>query len=171
MLYYTYEIISRPYILEWNSISLIFFFSPSLILLFYPHLCLYFTSQVKIRLIFLLFLQKRFQLLQWFERYVISWLVLLIDPIYRNRLVNMLVNRILKHGKKSLAYQIFYRAAKKIQQKTEKNPLSVLRQAIRRVTPDIAVKARRVSGSITITIIYKTWHKTWHGSKRQFILQ
>ncbi|THU42212.1 hypothetical protein C4D60_Mb00t11710 [Musa balbisiana] len=41
------------------------------------------------------------------------------DPIYRNRLVNMLVNRILKHGKKSLAYQIIYRAMKKIQQKTE----------------------------------------------------
>ena len=71
-----------------------------------------------------------------------------IDPIYRNRLVNMLVNRILKHGKKSLAYQIIYRALKKIQQKTETNPLSVLRQAIRGVTPDIAVKARRVGGSI-----------------------
>ena len=42
------------------------------------------------------------------------------DPIYRNRLVNMLVNLILKHGKKSLAYQIIYRAMKKIQQKTEK---------------------------------------------------
>nr|YP_009705851.1 ribosomal protein S7 [Linnaea borealis]YP_009705863.1 ribosomal protein S7 [Linnaea borealis]QFQ37450.1 ribosomal protein S7 [Linnaea borealis]QFQ37462.1 ribosomal protein S7 [Linnaea borealis] len=66
------------------------------------------------------------------------------DPIYRNRLVNMLVNRILKHGKKSLAYQILYRAVKKIQQKKETNPLSVLRQAIRRVTPNIAVKARRV---------------------------
>nr|ANP95947.1 ribosomal protein S7 [Pyrola rotundifolia]ANP95954.1 ribosomal protein S7 [Pyrola rotundifolia] len=65
------------------------------------------------------------------------------DPIYRNRLVNMLINRILKHGKKSLAYQILYRAMKKIQQKTETNPLSVLRQAIRRVTPKIAVKARR----------------------------
>ncbi|KAL8519377.1 hypothetical protein ACS0TY_010349 [Phlomoides rotata] len=51
------------------------------------------------------------------------------DPIYRNRLVNMLVNRILKHEKKSLAYQIIYRAMKKIQQKTETNPLSVLRQA------------------------------------------
>ena len=35
----------------------------------------------------------------------------------------------------------------KIQQKTETNPLSVLRQAIRGVTPDIAVKARRVGGS------------------------
>ena len=32
-------------------------------------------------------------------------------------------------------------------QKTETNPLSVLRQAIRGVTPDIAVKARRVGGS------------------------
>ncbi|PIA29003.1 hypothetical protein AQUCO_06400054v1 [Aquilegia coerulea] len=69
------------------------------------------------------------------------------DPIYRNRLVNMLVNRILKHGKKSLAYQILYRALKKIQQEIETNPLLVLRQAIRRVTPDIAVKTRRVSGS------------------------
>nr|YP_010624069.1 ribosomal protein S7 [Goniothalamus tamirensis]YP_010624094.1 ribosomal protein S7 [Goniothalamus tamirensis]WBF98355.1 ribosomal protein S7 [Goniothalamus tamirensis]WBF98380.1 ribosomal protein S7 [Goniothalamus tamirensis] len=70
------------------------------------------------------------------------------DPIYRNRVVNMLVNRILKHGKKSLAYKILYRAIKKIQQqKTETNPLYVLRQAIRRVTPDIAVKARRVRGS------------------------
>nr|ABD67168.1 ribosomal protein S7 [Vigna radiata] len=70
------------------------------------------------------------------------------DPIYRNRLVNMLVNRILKHGKKSLAYQILYRAMKKIQQKTETNPLSVLRQAIRGVTPDIAVKARRVGDQL-----------------------
>ncbi|RWR98151.1 NADPH-quinone oxidoreductase subunit 2 [Cinnamomum micranthum f. kanehirae] len=69
------------------------------------------------------------------------------DPIYRNRLVNMLVNRILKHGKKSLAYKILYQAVKKIQQKTETNPLSLLRQAIRGVTPDIAVKARRVGGS------------------------
>ncbi|KAJ9545712.1 hypothetical protein OSB04_025419 [Centaurea solstitialis] len=69
------------------------------------------------------------------------------DPIYRNRLVNMLVTRILKHGKKSLAYQIIYRAVKKIQQKTETNPLSVLRQAIHGVTPGIAVKARRVGGS------------------------
>nr|YP_009339921.1 ribosomal protein S7 [Lobelia jasionoides]YP_009339940.1 ribosomal protein S7 [Lobelia jasionoides]YP_009405182.1 ribosomal protein S7 [Lobelia muscoides]YP_009405201.1 ribosomal protein S7 [Lobelia muscoides]APQ39403.1 ribosomal protein S7 [Lobelia jasionoides]APQ39424.1 ribosomal protein S7 [Lobelia jasionoides]ASA37256.1 ribosomal protein S7 [Lobelia muscoides]ASA37277.1 ribosomal protein S7 [Lobelia muscoides] len=68
------------------------------------------------------------------------------DPIYRNRLVNMVINRILKHGKKSLAYKILYRAVKKIHQKTETNPLLVLRQAIRRVTPRIAVKARRASG-------------------------
>nr|ASN79054.1 ribosomal protein S7 [Pityopus californicus] len=68
------------------------------------------------------------------------------DPIYHNRLVNMLVNRILKHGKKSLAYKILYRAMKNIKQRTKKNPLSVLRQAICRITPKIAVKARRKSG-------------------------
>nr|YP_009646048.1 ribosomal protein S7 [Ulota bruchii]YP_010189043.1 ribosomal protein S7 [Ulota hutchinsiae]QBX99148.1 ribosomal protein S7 [Ulota bruchii]QZJ47995.1 ribosomal protein S7 [Ulota hutchinsiae] len=69
------------------------------------------------------------------------------DPIYRNRLVNMMVNRILKNGKKSLAYQILYKAMKNIKQKTKKNPLSVLRQAIRRVTPNVTVKARRLGGS------------------------
>ncbi|KAL7599172.1 hypothetical protein Lser_V15G20833 [Lactuca serriola] len=60
----------------------------------------------------------------------------------------MLVNRILKHGKKSLAYQIIYRSVKKIQQKTETNPLVVLCQAIHGVTLGIAVKARRV-GALT----------------------
>nr|AEX01273.1 ribosomal protein S7 [Thalassia testudinum] len=71
------------------------------------------------------------------------------DPIYRNPLVPMLVNRILKHGKKSLAYQIFYRAVKEIQQKTKRNPLSVLREAIDKVTPNIAVKARRSKKGVT----------------------
>ena len=36
---------------------------------------------------------------------------------------------------------------KKIQQKIETNPLSVLRQAIRGVTPHIAVKVKCVGGS------------------------
>ncbi|XP_047257904.1 30S ribosomal protein S7, chloroplastic-like [Capsicum annuum] len=36
---------------------------------------------------------------------------------------------------------------KKIQQKIETNPLSILRQAIRGVTPDITIKERRVGGS------------------------
>nr|AJB98528.1 ribosomal protein S7 [Botrychium sp. ternatum/japonicum] len=69
------------------------------------------------------------------------------DPIYRNRLVNMLVNRILRDGKKSLAYGILYRAMERIKRTTRKNPLSVLRQAIRGVTPNVTVRARRVGGS------------------------
>ena len=50
----------------------------------------------------------------------------------------MVVNRIMKDGKKSLAYQILYSAVKKIQQKTETNLLLILRQAILRITPTIS---------------------------------
>nr|YP_009339566.1 ribosomal protein S7 [Lithotoma petraea]YP_009339585.1 ribosomal protein S7 [Lithotoma petraea]APQ38958.1 ribosomal protein S7 [Lithotoma petraea]APQ38979.1 ribosomal protein S7 [Lithotoma petraea] len=74
------------------------------------------------------------------------------DPIYRNRLVNMVINRILKHGKKSLAYKILYRAVKKIHQKTKRNPLLVLREAIRRVTPRIAVKKKRRKSGLSYQI-------------------
>jgi len=69
------------------------------------------------------------------------------DPIYRNRLINMLVNRILKNGKKSLSYRILYRAISNIKRRTKKNPLFVLRQAIGKVTPNVTVKARRIGGS------------------------
>nr|YP_010290907.1 ribosomal protein S7 [Gahnia tristis]YP_010290928.1 ribosomal protein S7 [Gahnia tristis]ULQ66065.1 ribosomal protein S7 [Gahnia tristis]ULQ66086.1 ribosomal protein S7 [Gahnia tristis] len=65
------------------------------------------------------------------------------DPLCRSRIVNMLVNRMMKHGKKSLAYQIFYRAGIDIKQKTEENPVSVLRRAIVRVMPKVVVKTRR----------------------------
>nr|VDD25130.1 unnamed protein product [Brassica oleracea] len=59
----------------------------------------------------------------------------------------MLVNRILKHGKKSLAYQIIYRALKKIQQKTETNPLSVLRQSNTWSNSRYSSKSKTVGGS------------------------
>nr|AKZ30735.1 ribosomal protein S7 [Scaevola tomentosa] len=65
------------------------------------------------------------------------------DPIYRNRIVNMLVNRIMKHGKRALAYQILYQAVKKIGEKRKRNPLPVLRKAISQLTPPVAVKAKR----------------------------
>jgi len=40
-----------------------------------------------------------------------------LDLIYRNQLVNMLVNCILRHGKKSLAYQILYKIDEKYKAK------------------------------------------------------
>ncbi|KAH9562826.1 hypothetical protein CY35_05G092400 [Sphagnum magellanicum] len=59
----------------------------------------------------------------------------------------MLVNCILRHGKKSLAYQISYKSMRRIKQRMKKNPLSILRQAICRVTPNVIVKTRCVGGS------------------------
>jgi small subunit ribosomal protein S7 len=65
------------------------------------------------------------------------------DPFCHSRVVNMLVNRMMKHGKKSLAYQIFYRAGIDIRQQTKQNPVYVLRQAISRVIPGVGVKTRK----------------------------
>ena len=69
------------------------------------------------------------------------------DPIYNSRLVTLLVSRILKSGKKSIAQKIVYNALDMISSKTEENPVLVLEKAVKNVTPQVEVKARRVGGS------------------------
>ena len=69
------------------------------------------------------------------------------DPIYNSRLVTLLVARILKSGKKSLAQRIVYQALEIISAKTEENPVLVLEKAVKNVTPGVEVKSRRVGGS------------------------
>jgi small subunit ribosomal protein S7 len=69
------------------------------------------------------------------------------DPIYKSRLVTLLINRILQSGKKSLAQKIVYNYLEIISTKTEENPVLVLEKAVKNVTPQVEVKARRVGGS------------------------
>nr|YP_009297872.1 ribosomal protein S7 [Kumanoa americana]AOM67606.1 ribosomal protein S7 [Kumanoa americana] len=69
------------------------------------------------------------------------------DPMYQSKLVNMLVVRIIKSGKKSLAQKIIYESLELIQSKLNSDPLHVLEKAIRNATPLVEVKARRVGGS------------------------
>ena len=69
------------------------------------------------------------------------------DPIYNSYLVNLLINRILKSGKKTVAKNIVYQALEIIKTKTNEDPLSVFEKAIRNASPIVEVKARRVGGS------------------------
>jgi small subunit ribosomal protein S7 len=69
------------------------------------------------------------------------------DPFYESRLVHMIVNRLMKKGKKSLAYRMFYEAMKQIGETTQQDPVEVIEQAVRNATPLVEVKARRVGGS------------------------
>ena len=69
------------------------------------------------------------------------------DPIYNSRLVTLLIARILQSGKKYLAQKIVYQALEIISTKTEENPILVLEKAVKNVTPQVEVKARRVGGS------------------------
>jgi|TARA_B110000444_G_scaffold260395_1_gene307155 small subunit ribosomal protein S7 len=69
------------------------------------------------------------------------------DPIYNSRLVTLLVSRVLKSGKKSLAQRIVYKALELVSAKTDENPILVLERAVKNVTPQVEVKSRRVGGS------------------------
>jgi small subunit ribosomal protein S7 len=73
---------------------------------------------------------------------------LLPDPIYNSVSIHMLVNRVLKSGKKSVAYRVVYTALKEIGDLTKKNPIEVFEKALDNVTPRVEIKSRRRAGTV-----------------------
>ena len=69
------------------------------------------------------------------------------DPVYNSRLVSMMIRRVMRQGKKSLASRIVYGAMKVIEERTGAEPLELFEKAIRNATPLVEVKARRVGGA------------------------
>ena len=69
------------------------------------------------------------------------------DPVYNNYLVSILVSRLIKDGKKSLAQNIVCDALDIIAYKTDSDPIEVFEKAVKNVTPGVEVKSRRVGGS------------------------
>jgi small subunit ribosomal protein S7 len=69
------------------------------------------------------------------------------DPVYESVLVQQLINRVMKDGKKSVAEKIVYSALDKIGERTGKSPVEVLEQAVKTVTPVLEVRSRRVGGA------------------------
>jgi small subunit ribosomal protein S7 len=69
------------------------------------------------------------------------------DTLYNSYLVSLLITRILKSGKKTIAKNIVYQAFDIIKKKTNQDPLFVFEKAIRNASPMVEVKARRVGGS------------------------
>jgi len=71
----------------------------------------------------------------------------LADPIYNDKTVTKLVNKIMLSGKKGVAQRICYDAFDIIKEKTSKEPLEVFEQAMNNIMPVLEVKARRVGGA------------------------
>ena len=69
------------------------------------------------------------------------------DPVYGSILVTQLVNKIMHDGKKSTAERIVYKALELVQERSGRNPLEVLEQSIKTVTPVLEVRSRRVGGA------------------------
>lgn len=69
------------------------------------------------------------------------------DPVFQSLVVNKLINRIMKDGKKSVAQNQVYEALKLIEEKAKTNPLEVFQQALENIKPPLEVRSRRVGGA------------------------
>ena len=69
------------------------------------------------------------------------------DPVYRNRMVTQITNRIMLDGKKSTSERIVYQALDIIRERTGQDPIAVLKEAVENVRPALEVKSRRVGGA------------------------
>jgi small subunit ribosomal protein S7 len=69
------------------------------------------------------------------------------DPVYRSLLVTQIVNKVMLHGKRTVAEKIVYDAMKIVEEKTGSEPLSTLKRAVDNIKPPLEVKSRRVGGA------------------------
>lgn len=68
------------------------------------------------------------------------------DPIYKNKLIAKLVNRVMRDGKKSVAQRVVYGAFDLIKEKGE-DPIKIFAKAVENVKPNMEVRPRRVGGA------------------------
>jgi ribosomal protein S7, bacterial/organelle len=71
----------------------------------------------------------------------------LMDPIYKSKLVTKLINNMMIDGKKGKAQTILYEAFDMIKEKTGKEPMEVFEKAMENIKPALEVKSRRVGGA------------------------
>ncbi len=72
---------------------------------------------------------------------------ILPDPVYGDKLVAKLINKVMKDGKKSKAEKIVYGAFEIIKEKLGEDPLKVFYKAVENVKPLMEVRPRRVGGA------------------------
>lgn len=69
------------------------------------------------------------------------------DIVYGSVEIAKLVNKIMKDGKKNLAYNIVYSAFEIVKQKTGKDPFEVFKKALENASPEWEIRSRRVGGA------------------------
>ena len=81
------------------------------------------------------------------------------DYFYNNNIIQMLINRIMKKGNKTLARKIIYKSLKNIERSTNQDPIKILEQAIYNLTPFVEVRSRRLGGSTTQIPVFINSHR------------
>jgi len=76
--------------------------------------------------------------------------ILLPDPKFNDQLVTRFVNNLMKDGKKSTAFKVFYDALDIVEERKqdeEKTSLELWKEALSNVMPHVEVRSRRVGGA------------------------
>lgn len=69
------------------------------------------------------------------------------DPVYHSVVVTQIINKVLRHGKRSRAEQVVYAALAEMEAKTGNEPVPTLKRAVENVRPALEVRSRRVGGA------------------------
>jgi small subunit ribosomal protein S7 len=69
------------------------------------------------------------------------------DIKYQNVLMSKMINKVMKSGKKRLAERLMYGAMDEVEAKLKQAPLEVFEAAIKNVSPQMQVRAKRVGGA------------------------
>ncbi len=72
---------------------------------------------------------------------------IVLDPVYKSKVVTQLINKILLKGKKSVAESIVYDSFKILEKRTKENALDILEKCLENVRPALEIKPRRVGGA------------------------
>lgn len=72
---------------------------------------------------------------------------ILPDSKYKSVLVSKIINKVMLHGKKTIATNLVYGALETAEQKLGKPAMEILEQAIKNVAPVVQVKSRRIGGA------------------------
>ena len=73
--------------------------------------------------------------------------VLQPDPRFNDPMVTQFVNNMMWEGKKNLAYNLFYSAMDKVQEKTGEDPHETWKKALQNITPAVEVRSKRIGGA------------------------
>ena len=76
--------------------------------------------------------------------------IILPDPVFGDVKVSKFVNHLMYDGKKSISYEIFYNALEIVKTKManeEKDSLTIWKEALDKITPQVEVKSRRIGGA------------------------
>ncbi|HMP72778.1 MAG TPA: 30S ribosomal protein S7 [Kiritimatiellia bacterium] len=69
------------------------------------------------------------------------------DLRYQSEDISLLISKVMRSGKRSIAERIVYDALEQVKEKTGADPIDVFHQALNNAKPRVEVKSRRVGGA------------------------